>query len=216
MTDVRAVVFDLDGTLCDTIPDIGGSFNRAFAHVGLPTRPVREYGQFVGYGIRENLHRAAPAGTPEDVEAEALRFYLADYPEHCADSTVPYPGIRELISALSERGVKLAVVTNKTEATAKRLLDALFPEKPFVLIWGRQEGRALKPSRELGDAVSEALGVPSENILGVGDGDSDVKWALNSGFQSVAVTWGYRTRDQLTAAGAKRFADAPGEIQRSI
>ena len=209
---VWAAVFDLDGTLCDTISDIGASSNRAFASVGLPTRPVREYGAFVGYGIRENLRKAAPPGTAPELLETAVERYLADYPEHCADSTVPYPGILEMLTALCERGVRVAVVTNKTEATAQRLIGAILPSVPFAFIWGRREGRSLKPSRELGEAVSTELGLPPEEILYCGDSEPDVTFAQNAGFRLVAAEWGYRSREVLAAAGADCIASAPEEV----
>ena len=213
---VRAAVFDLDGTLCDTIADIGASFNRAYEAVGLPTRPVREYGAFVGFGIRENLRRAAPPGTAPELLEAALERYLADYPVHCADTTVPYPGIEPLLRHLTERRIPAAVVTNKTEATAQKLLTAILPDVPFAFIWGRREGRALKPSPELGRAVAEALGLPPEEILYCGDAEPDVLFAENCGFFGVAAAWGYRTRDELLAAGAGIVADAPEELLRYL
>ncbi len=209
---IRAAVFDLDGTLCDTISDIGASFNRSFAAVGLPTRPVREYGAFVGFGIRENLRRAAPPGADPAVLEEALRRYLEDYPVHCADSTVPYPGIRALLEALTERQIRVSVVTNKTEATAQKLLTAILPEIPFAFVWGRREGRALKPSRELGEAAAAELALPPEEILYCGDAEPDVAFARNAGFRCVAAAWGYRSREALEAAGAERIAACPEEI----
>ena len=213
---VRAAVFDLDGTLCDTISDIGASLNRSFAAVGLPTRPVREYGAFVGMGIRNTVFGVAPSGADPAVLEEALRFYLEDYPVHCADSTVPYPGIREVLTELCRRGVRVAVVTNKTEATAQRLLGAILPTIPFAFIWGRRDGRALKPSRELGEAVSAGLGLSPEEILYCGDSEPDVAFAANAGFRLAAAAWGYRSREALTAAGAEHIIDRPEALLEAL
>ncbi len=213
---IRAAVFDLDGTICDTLGDIAASMNRAFTHVGLPTHPTAYYAQCVGNGIRKNLWSAAPAGTPDDILEEALAFYLKDYPEHCADTTVPYPGFRQLLSELAGRGLKLAVVTNKTEATAQRLIRALLPEVDFALVWGRHDSRPLKPDPALGEALCDALSLIKEEILFCGDGDADVKFALNCGFFPVAVTWGYRTVAQLKEVGAEHFADTAEDILRYV
>lgn len=212
MTRIRAVVFDLDGTLCDTVPDIGESMNRAFAHVGLPKRPVREYEAFIGYGIRENMRRAAPEGTSDAQLEEAVRFYLADYPEHCADDTAEYPGITALLKELKRRGLAVAVVTNKTDASAVKVLTKLFPNTDFAFIWGRADGRPLKPSPELGKAVCDTLRLKPDEICYVGDGDPDVLFAKACGFFSVTVPWGYRSREFLKEAGAERFAETPAEI----
>ena len=209
---IRAAVFDLDGTICDTLGDIGATMNRAFASVGLPQKPAAEYAQCIGSGIRKNLWSAAPKGTPDEVLEKALAFYLADYPEHCADTTEPYPGIRQLLRELTDRNIRLAMVTNKTEATAQKLVNAILPDVPFSFVWGRKDGRPLKPDPALGEAVCEALALSPEEILFVGDGDADMLFAVNAGFRGVAVTWGYRTVEQLREAGAEYFADTAEEV----
>ena len=209
---ICAAVFDLDGTICDTLGDIGASMNRAFASVGIPTRPVEEYARFIGGGIRNAFQQAAPQGTTEEVREKALAFYLADYPEHCADSTEPYPGLRQLLLELTARNIRLAVVTNKTETTAQRLISAILPDVPFSFVWGRKDGRPLKPDPALGDDVCRELSLSPEEILFVGDGDADMLFAANAGFKGVAVTWGYRSVEQLREAGAENFADTAEEV----
>ena len=142
---LKAVLFDLDGTLLDTIPDIAGALNRSLAALGLPTHPVEQCKSFVGSGIREAIRRAAPEGTGQETLERIHALYQADYPAHCADATAPYPGIRKMLEALEKKGLALGVLSNKTERTTQRIIAHYFPEINFRCVLGRTEGRPLKP-----------------------------------------------------------------------
>ena len=204
---VKAVLFDLDGTLLDTVKDIGTGANLALCRYGCPEHPLEAYRGFVGHGIRNLFRMAVPEGTTEDTYQAVLNTYLSYYPEHCTDHTDPFPGIPELLETLAREGYRMAVITNKTEPTAERILRHFFPEISFDFVWGRNDSRPLKPDPAAGILACETLGLRPEEILFFGDGDTDMEFAVNAGFLPVACSWGYRSCDQLKAAGAAVIVD---------
>ena len=209
---VRAVLFDLDGTLLDTVKDIGTGANLALCRYGCPEHPLEAYRAFVGHGIRQLFRQAVPEGTDEETYQRVLDFYLRYYPEHCTDHTEIFPGIPELLRRLGAAGCRMAVVTNKTEATAVRVVRHFFPETDFAFIWGRNDARPLKPDPAAGKLACETLGLAPEEIVFFGDGDTDMAFAVNCGFAPVACSWGYRSPDQLRAAGAAAVVDTPEQL----
>ena len=142
---IKAVVFDLDGTLLNTIPDIAGALNRALAACGLPTHSVEACKTFIGGGIREAVRKAVPAGTSDEMQEKVLACYKDDYRFHCAEETDYYPGVKEMLSELSSAGLALGVLSNKTEATAQKIIRTYFPDTEFRFVLGRADGRPLKP-----------------------------------------------------------------------
>lgn len=206
---LKAIVFDLDGTLLDTIPDIAGSLNRALAACGLPTHSAKECEAFVGGGIREAVCRAVPDRNDTDTVERVLARYLADYPLHCAEQTKPYPGVHEMLAGLSERGFALGVLSNKTEATAVKIIRTFFPDIPFRCVFGRAEGRPLKPDPAAVTPVLEALGLSRPEVAYVGDSGTDMTFSLAAGLYPVAAPWGYRSREELEACGAAILPDSP-------
>lgn len=213
---VKAVLFDLDGTLLDTVKDIGTGANLALCRYGCPEHPLEAYRGFVGHGIRNLFRMAVPEGTTEETYQAVLNTYLAYYPEHCTDHTDCFPGIESLLERLAGEGYRLAVITNKTEPTAKRILSHYFPNIPFAFVWGRDDRRPLKPDPAAGVLACETLGLQPEEILFFGDGDTDMEFAVNSGFCPVACSWGYRSREQLKAAGAAVIVDTAEELYALI
>ena len=209
---LKAVVFDLDGTLLDTIPDIAGALNRALEECGLPTHPVRAFEAFVGGGIREAVRKAAPAGSDDALLDRVLAAYHREYVVHCADATDYYPGVRELLSGLGGRGLELGVLSNKTEATAQKMIRAYFPDTPFRCVFGRAEGRPLKPEAGAAVPVLAALGLPPEEIAYVGDSGTDMAFAKAVGMLPVAAPWGYRAREELEREGAALLPENPGQL----
>ena len=171
---IKAVVFDLDGTLLDTIPDITGALDRALASQGLPTHTVEACKTFIGGGIREAVRKAVPAGTPEPVQEAVLAFYKEDYRRRCTEGTECYPGVRELLAGLAAAGLPAAVLSNKTEATAQHIIRTYFPGAAFRSVHGRAEGRPLKPDPGAAAPVLEELGLPPEEIAYVGDSGTDI------------------------------------------
>lgn len=209
----QAMLFDLDGTLLNTIPDIAGAVNRSLAGEGLPTWPVDAYRHFVGSGIRVAIRRAAPEGTETAVLEAVHTRYQADYPLHCTDQTACYDGIHALLARLQQAGVPMAVITNKTEATSQKIIRHFFPEISFHFVWGSNGVRPLKPAAEAGLLACRALNLPSEQIAFVGDSDVDIYFARNAGFVSLGAAWGFRGEDELRRAGADVLCRSPLEVQ---
>ena len=209
---VKAVLFDLDGTLLDTVWDIGTGANAALCRYGYPEQPLDAYRSYVGHGIRELFRQIVPEGLSQEQFEEALQFYLQYYPEHCTDHTVYFPGIQDMLHVLAEHGYALAVLSNKTERTAQKIMQHFFPEVPFRFIWGNNGQRPLKPATEAAAPACEALGLSREEILFFGDGDTDMEFASRSGFVPVACSWGYRSREQLLQAGAAVVVDRAADL----
>ena len=213
---IRAVVFDLDGTLLDTIPDIAGALNRALASQGLPTHTVEECKTFIGGGIREAVRRAVPSGTPDAVQENVLAFYKEDYRQRCTEGTDYYPGVRELLAGLTAAEVSVGVLSNKTEATAQHIVRTYFPQVDFRCVHGRAEGRPLKPDPGAAAPVLEELGLPPEDIAYVGDSGTDIIFARNTGMLPVGAPWGYRSREELAAEGAALLPKDPTQLLEQL
>ena len=210
---LKAVIFDLDGTLLYTIKDITAALNRALAACGLPTHPVEG---FVGNGIRDAVRRAVPEGTAEEVQEKVLDLYKEDYREHCAESTVCYPGVRELAAGLDRAGIAQAVLSNKTEATARKVVASFFPDGPFAHVFGRVGDRPLKPDPAAAVPVLEALGCSPSEAAYVGDSGTDMVFARAVGMLPAAAPWGYRSREELAASGAVLMPDGPEDLLKLL
>lgn len=213
---INAVVFDLDGTLLDTIPDIAAALNRALISCGLPTHTTREYEQFVGGGIREAVLKAAPVGTEEDMIDRILRAYRTDYSVHCAVETTYYTGVMDMLEGLVQAGLALGVLSNKTESSAQKVIETYFPSIPFRFVLGRVDGRPLKPDRGAAEPVLEVLSLPAGEIAYVGDSGTDMLFAKAAGMIPVAAPWGYRSREQLVEMGAVIVPECPAELLKML
>ena len=213
---LKAVIFDLDGTLLYTIKDITAALNRALAACGLPTHSVEAVKGFVGNGIRDAVRRAVPEGTAEEVQEKVLDLYKEDYREHCAESTVCYPGVRELAAGLDRAGIAQAVLSNKTEATARKVVASFFPDGPFAHVFGRVGDRPLKPDPAAAVPVLEALGCSPSEAAYVGDSGTDMVFARAVGMLPAAAPWGYRSREELAASGAVLMPDGPEDLLKLL
>ncbi|MCI9056761.1 MAG: HAD family hydrolase [Oscillospiraceae bacterium] len=213
---LKAVIFDLDGTLLYTIKDITAALNRALAACGLPTHSVEAVQGFVGNGIRDAVRRAVPEGTAEEVQEKVLDLYKEDYREHCAESTVCYPGVRELAAGLDRAGIAQAVLSNKTEATARKVVASFFPDGPFAHVFGRVGDRPLKPDPAAAVPVLEALGCSPSEAAYVGDSGTDMVFARAVGMLPAAAPWGYRSREELAASGAVLMPDGPEDLLKLL
>lgn len=213
---IKAVVFDLDGTLLDTVPDIAAALNRALAQCALPTHDTKTVETFLGGGIRDAVLKAAPTGTDEATIERILTLYRDDYIEHCTEQTRLYPGVRELIDALCARGVSLAVLSNKTEETAQKIVRHFFPDGEFAAVFGRVPARPLKPHVDAAKPLLTALGLTPEEIAYVGDSNTDILFAKAVGMLPVAAPWGYRRREELVEAGAELIAETPEDIAEKL
>ena len=210
------MIFDLDGTLLDTLADIGTGANLALSRFGLPEHDRSAFRRYVGHGIKNLFRAAVPEGTSEELYEQVLAFYLDYYPEHCTVHTEYFPGVKALLQALVEKGIRLAVISNKTEATCHKIINHYFPDFHWEFIWGRSGNRPLKPSTEAGVLACEALGLKPEEIVYVGDGDTDMEFASKMGFVAAGVTWGYRDPEQLKAAGADFLCDTVSQLQEKL
>lgn len=207
----KLIVFDLDGTLLDTLDDLASAVNYALKEHGLPVRTVDEVRAFVGNGVKNLITRAV--GEHRENEAEVLSVFRAYYDKHNADETHVYEGIITLLQALKEKGVPTAVLSNKhdcaTKALVKRYLDGF-----FHCVMGENEagGVRKKPAPDALFALMERFGVQKNETLYIGDSEVDIETANNAGVDCLCVLWGFRDEALLTEKGATRFAHKPEEI----
>lgn len=188
MARYKALVFDLDGTLLDTIADLGEAVNYALEKRGFPPHTLAEYRGMVGNGVRKLVERACPGNLLD----ECLADFMAYYESHIDVHTVPYAGMPELLQELSAAGVALAVASNKFQSGAEYLVRKLFPGIPFVAILGNREGFPLKPDPAIVETVLEQAGVAKADAALIGDSATDMKTAANAGVPGIAVAWGYQ------------------------
>lgn len=209
------VVFDLDGTLLDTLEDLCASTNYALSRNGYPGRTLEEIRRFVGNGIQKLIERALPEG----VTAEEFDAVFADFKEHyqihCNDRTGPYDGILPLLRELKRRGCKTGIASNKIKSAVLKLADIYF-EGLIDRAAGVADGILPKPDSGMVTALLKELGSEAENTLYVGDSQVDVQTAANAGLDSVAVLWGFRDRAELAEAGAVRFIENPAELLKYL
>lgn len=203
----RAVLFDLDGTLTNTLEDIAFAMNRALRLNGLPEHPVNAYRYFVGDGVHMLVRRAI--GERQEMEDAVFHTYQDYYKEHNLDRTRPYDGVPEMLAALQEKGLKLCVFSNKPDADTRRVVAHFFPQVNFVVVRGQVEGVPVKPDPAGALAVAAECGIAPENFLYLGDTDVDMLCAQRAGMHPVGVTWGFRTAEELEKAGAERLIDHP-------
>lgn len=213
MARYDTIIFDLDGTLLDTLDDLMDAVNHALGRMGYPPRSREEIREFVGNGVTLLIQRAVPAGTtPEDTE-KTLALFKDFYALHMGEKTAVYPGILELLKALRERGYKLAVVSNKFDAAVKTLAEEYFPSLLHTAA-GENEAAGVpkKPDPAMVFQVLDSLGATPERAVYVGDSDVDLQTAANAGLPCISVTWGFRDREFLKGHGATVFADTPADI----
>ncbi len=217
----KLIIFDLDGTLLNTIGGIGCACNEMLEHYGLPLHKIGEYNFFVGNGSLELIKRALPQDKAADDAflQEAKEYYLKCYRANLARETSPYAGMPELLRELSRRGLTLAVASNKFDDGAKYLVPLFFPDIKFAAVEGQKPLGRLKPDPDIiGDAIAHSFpgGIDRSQVLYVGDCEVDIESATRSGLDYVLVDWGFRGRAGLEAAGAVCVIDTPDELLRFI
>lgn len=205
------IIFDLDGTLLNTLGDLRAAANTALRLRGLPPRSMEEIRRFVGNGVRNLMRRCLPAGSSDEEIDAALADFKHYYADHLCDTTVPYDGIPELLSILRKRGMKVAVLSNKLDSASQELIRRYFRGKVDV-VFGEHEGVPRKPDPTSCRMVMEQLGVRPAEVLYVGDSGVDMQTARNAGLTAVGVTWGFRSREELIESGADMLADLPIQI----
>ncbi|MBQ7288719.1 MAG: HAD-IA family hydrolase [Clostridia bacterium] len=208
---IKAVLFDMDGTLADTVEDLAVAVNHVFASYGLEPRPAENFKRYAGSGARKMLERAwGDEPRPCPIE-EALSAFQDYYKAHFHDRTKPYPGIAETVDALYAQGMKLGVVTNKIQYMSEHLAELLFAGK-FSTVQGQRDPYPTKPDPALPNMAAADLGVRPEECLFVGDSDVDIITAHQFGCKAVGVLWGFRSREELARQGAEYLVSDPREI----
>ena len=211
----KLVIFDLDGTLLNTIADLACATNHALTCCGFPTHETDEYCHFVGRGIN-NLFRSALPET-ERTDENVLRMraaFLPYYNEHNAENSKPYEGITKVLEELHNAGLSLAVASNKYQQATEKLIRFFFPSISFCAVLGQREGVPIKPDPSIVHLILETAGVSASEALYVGDSGIDMQTAANAHVDSVGVTWGFRSAEELRANGAKQLAHTPDDILR--
>lgn len=206
---MRACLFDLDGTLVDSLDDIAAALNHGLAVCGFPLHPRERVRTFIGHGVTRLVARAvAPQVAPPELLEATLRYYA----DHVCDHGRPYPGIVALVEALLADGCPLAVLTNKPHALALDVVAKLFRPEAFVTVWGDRAGAPKKPDPAGARALAEQLGVPPSACTLVGDSVVDVRTAKAAGMRAIAVTWGFEDREALVASHPDALVDSVDEL----
>jgi phosphoglycolate phosphatase len=206
---MRGVIFDLDGTLVDSLADIAAAMNRTLAARGFPTHPLDAYRSFVGEGVRKLAERALPADALSETTS-LVAAYQADYAEHFLESTAPYPGIAELLEALSSRGVPMSVLSNKPEGPTRQLVEALFGGRRFRGVSGERPGVPRKPDPTAALELARDMDVPASDVSFIGDTLVDVACARAAGMRPLGVLWGFRAKE--VAASGVATVQRPEEL----
>ena len=207
----NTAVFDMDGTILNTLDDLMDSTNFALKNNGLKERSLEEIRFFVGNGIQKLIERAVPQGTSKEVFEKVFADFKSHYKIHCADKTSYYDGIPSVVQTLRKMGVKTAVVSNKADFAVQELVEVYF-RGLFDVALGEKTGVSKKPSPDMVNAALSVLGVEKESAFYIGDSDVDFETAKNSSLDFIGVSWGFRGRKFLENLGAKNIIDSPEEL----
>ena len=211
--EYSAVIFDLDGTLLDTLADIADAANRVLLSRQLPTHEVATYRHFVGNGVEALMQRALP---PEHQDAETIASssvqFRRVYGETWNLTTLPFPGIHELLGLLGQRQLQMAVLSNKPHPNTIECIKQFFDDSTFALVHGQRDDVPSKPHPAPALAISSAFDVPPSQCLVVGDSDVDMQTAVSAGMRGIGVTWGFRARGELLESGASHVIDHPLDL----
>ena len=207
----KLIIFDLDGTLLNTITDLGKACNFALEKMGFATHPIQAYAYMVGNGVR-NLMKKAQQDADDETLDKLLEYFKEYYNEHCLDTTKPYPGILELLEKLKQKGVEIAVASNKYQLATEKIIKGCFPNLNFVAIEGHKEGRHRKPDPSIIFSVLEQCPTPKKDVIYVGDSGIDIECAKRACVESIGVSWGFRSAAELRRANADVIVSHPAEI----
>ena len=209
----RAVIFDLDGTLLNTLDDLGNAMNRVLERRGFPTHPIEAYKIFVGDGIRMLARRCLPIDRRSEARITAVVADMeAEYSDSWNRKTRPYAGVPELLDAIRHRGLATAVLSNKPETFTIRMVHRFFPDYPFVAVRGATDDKPRKPDPTLALEIAGALAAELKDICLLGDTRTDMETALRAGLYPIGALWGFRTLDELEASGAAAVINRPDEL----
>lgn len=209
---LKAVFFDLDGTLVNSIFDLGDSVNSVLARFGFAGHTYDEYKYFVGDGIPKLIERALPPEhrTPNGIDT-CFKLFMDEYRVHCLDKTRPYEGITDVLTVFKERGIKTAVLSNKAQEMTERVVNGLFGHA-FDCVYGKREGFPAKPDPSALLAAARELSVKPRECALIGDSGTDMLTAVNAGAVPIGALWGFRTAEELLSGGAKALLENPKEI----
>ena len=211
---IKLCIFDLDGTLIDSLDDLADAMNFALEKNGLPTHEREKYRFMVGSGISVLADRAmvVPSGTCAELKESVLADFSSYYRTHCTELTRPYDGIVQLLRELEARNVAAAVLSNKPDEFAGEIVEQLFPDYSFAAVWGKQDRFPRKPDPASVNAMLSMLGLQKDECLYIGDSDVDMLTAANAGLRKIGVSWGFRPVSELEQAGADSIAYSPSDI----
>lgn len=208
----KLAIFDMDGTILNTLTDLSNSLNYSLQKCGYPKRSLDEVRSFVGNGIRKLIERSVPDGLSTDKIDEVNTYFTAYYKEHCADTTAAYSGIDKLLHHLQDAGCLTAVVSNKSDDAVQDLCAKYF-HGLFDIAVGARDGVKKKPSPDSVIEVLKLLNKEKSETVYIGDSEVDIQTAKNAGIDDIIVDWGFRSHDYLVSQGAKRIVSTPSEIE---
>lgn len=214
--NIKAVIFDLDGTLVDSLADINNSINQVLKEHGFPPQSLTELRKAVGAGAGALIRRSCPVGTPDDVAERILQRYIIIYRNNCCKETRLYNGVEQLLRELASRGVLTGLISNKTDATARVITQYYLPDFCFDVFRGNTGDIKLKPEPDMGLWACRELGIQPGDAIYLGDSDSDMIFSKAVGFSPAGAAWGFRGPEELIANGADAVIDSPLELLRFI
>ncbi|EAR08836.1 HAD family hydrolase [Reinekea blandensis] len=210
---IKACVFDMDGTLLNTLDDLATSANTVLRQHGFDPHPVEAYRTFVGSGVRNLIIRALPENARNEATIDAcLAAFKIHYDTHWADQTHLYEGLTDTLDQLTKQGLKLAILTNKPQPFADLCVDKFLGRWTWNIVQGQQDGLPIKPDAAVSQKVTDALEVSPAEVLYFGDSDVDMFTARNAGYRAIGVSWGFRSIDELNQAGAEQIIHQPHEL----
>lgn len=215
---IKLAIFDLDGTLLNTIEDLGRSCNHALKACGCPERDLKEYNMLVGRGIYNLFRGALPEDRRDDETVMKMKsFFIPYYNEHKTDFSRPYPGIPEMLGTLEKNGIALAVASNKYQEGTEALVERFFGDRKFIRVLGQRDGMPIKPDPGIVREIEKSYGeVRREEVFYAGDSDVDMETGRNAGVVTAGVCWGFRSRQELEACGPDMLCGSPDELCRAI